>query len=233
MANERRPDGVTVKGSDPNFKEEADQGPASARPATPAAAMMGALSPGESFPSGLNALGGKADDEKVTLCNLTLKRVGFTRVVGPQQAGKRGIIQHTLQPFETVELTVAEARVVLTHQEASAKIRPSPVLVVVDRFPGNCQGKRKFKAHGREFRTCPFHGCEFSDHGDKPYSIWQAQHFLRTLKTPEAIDRFVTSIDLRDAVVTLANYERQAREAAHRKEQMQAENAARTGEAVY
>lgn len=232
MANERRPDGVAVK-EDPNFKEEKDQGPASARPATPVSAMMGAIAPGEAFPSGLGALEGKADDAKITLCNLTLKRVGFTRVVGPQQAGKRGIVQKTLQPFETIELTVAEARVVLTHQEATAKIRPSPVLVVVDRFPGNCQGKRKFKAHGREFRTCPFHGCEYSDHGDRPYSIWQAQHFLRTLKTPEAIDRFVTSIDLRDPVVTLANYERQAREKAHRAEQMQAEKAARDGEAVY
>lgn len=232
----RQPDGVPAKAEDnkdTGFKEEADLGPASARPATPAGAMFAALPPGTAFPSGLKALEGKEDGDKVKICNLTLKRVQFARVVGPQTAGKKSVIQVTMQPFETVEMTVAEARVVLTHQESVATIKASPVLVVVGRFPGNCGGKLTFHAHKRTFRTCPYHGCEYTDHAERPYSVWQAQHFMRTLKTPEAIDRFVTDIDVRDAVATLANHERRAREEAHKREQMQAEKGASDSQAVY
>ena len=49
--------------------------------------------------------------------------------------------------------------------------------------------------------------------------MFQAQHFLRMLGTPAAIDRFTTSHDLRVHVVELSIYERRGREEAHRRQQ--------------
>jgi hypothetical protein len=229
----RRPDGLGPESSDPGFKEEPNQPPASSRPATAASAINGALPKGSKFPSGLKALEGKADTDRVTLVNLTLKKVTFMRTSGPQAEGKRGVVNQSLREFETFETSVAEARVLLTHQEASAKRRPSPVLVVVGAFPGNCGGKFVFEAHGRTFRTCPFHKCEHGDHGEQPWSVWQSQHFLRTLNSVEAIDRFTTNIELRADVVQLASFERRAREAARRAEQANTVGDVAPSEAVY
>ncbi len=227
----RRPDGVGT--SDPNFKETPDEGPAAERPATSAQALAGAIHKGERFPSGLKALEGKPDDERVKLVNLTMKNARYMKTVGPQASGKKGVVTETVEPFQTIECTVAEARVLLTHQEASAKRNPSPVFVVVGAFKGDCGGKRMFEAHGRKFRSCPFHECPQADHGDYSYSVWQSQHFLRTLKNVEAIDRFTTSFDLRADVVTLASFERRARDAARRAEQANAVGGNPVSEAVY
>ncbi len=229
----RRPDGLGSEPSDPGFREEPNQEPAASRPATAASAINQALPKGASFPSGLKALEGKADADRVKLVNLTLKKVSFPRVTGPQAAGKRAVVQHSLGPFEVFETTVAEARVLLTHQEAAAKRRPRPALVVVGAFPGNCQGKLVFQAHGRTFKTCPYHGCEHADHGEQPWSVWQSQHFLRMLNSVEAIDRYTTNIELRADVVQLASFERRAREAARRAEQASAVEGVAASEAVY
>jgi hypothetical protein len=217
MAGERRPDGVQLKPGE--FVGEPDQGPALSRSQVPVTAITSTTKTGESFPSGLKALEGKDDAATVKIVNLSMKRVRFDRT-GPGVPGKKSVVQQVLKPFETYECTVAEARRLLKNQEAaSARVRPMPVLAVVGAFTGDCGGKRTFRVGNRTYDGCPFHGCSYRDHSDRPWSVRQGLLYMRMLKTPGAIDRFVNEFDTRDAVVQLAHLESQMREEAHRREQ--------------
>lgn len=226
----RRPDGVgPTNGAQEELKpgEFRDEGgaepPALARAATPGNAINSIVRPGERFPSGLGALEGKSPTDKITLCNLSFRVLKTTKTAGPQDYGKRGVVAIKIQPFQTFETTVEHARSLLLSQEnAPPNRRPIPIVVVIGNYSGNCGGKRKFQAHDREFSACPFHDCTHADHNRHPWSVFQAQHFLRMLGTPGAIDRFTTSHDLRVHVVELSIYERRAREDAHRRQQQAA-----------
>lgn len=223
---ERRPDGVKPG----EFTEEPDRGPALSRSAVPASAIQSAT-PGESFPSGLKALVGKADTDRVAIVNLSMKRVRFDKP-GPGAAGKKSVIQHVLKPFDTYECTVAEARMHLKSQESAARVRPMPVLAVVGVFSGDCGGRRTFQIGNRVYDGCPYHNCKHRDHGDRPWSIRQALLYMRMLKSPGAINRFVNEFDPRDAVVQLARLETQMREEAHRREQQAGAKGLAQAEAV-
>lgn len=220
----RRPDGVGPPQEELRPGEFRDEGgaepPALARPATPGDALNSIVRPGERFAAGLGALEGKVPTDKITLCNLSFRIIKTTKVAGPQEYGKRGVVAVKIMPFTLFETTVEHARSLLLSQENAPKgRRPIPVLVVVGNYSGNCGGKRRFAAHGREFSACPFHDCTHADHANHPWSVFQAQHFLRMLGTPAAIDRFTTSHDLRVHVVELSIYERRGREEAHRRQQ--------------
>lgn len=243
----RKPDGVPGGGK---FEEEPDEGDALARPAIDAKDMAKAIKPGEAFPGGMGALAileGRGE-KTANVCNLSLRQIRFDRLHGPQPDGKKGIVQVTLQPFEVIELPLEEAKRLMFHQEQAPapkpghrSRRPRPTLVVVGIFPGDCGGKRKFSVQvetrpgtfaPKSFRTCPFHGCAFGDHADNAFSVWQAQHFMRSLGTPDAIDRFAEGFDLRSDTTALAMFETKRRRELSKKQRMEAAQSAGALEAV-
>lgn len=240
MAQQRRPDGIPSP-ADKNFMEEPDDGPALSRSATDPRAIAGALPKGEdgrplAFPSGMAAIdiAETRGLKTVTVCNLSLKTVYLDRLTGPQPVGKKRVIKTPVPPFTTLEMTIEEARRSMAHQERgpAKRKRPSPVLVVVGLFPGDCGGKLRFEAGGRVHKTCPFHACEFGDHAEKPWSVFQAQHFLRMLKTPDAIQRFTSDFDLRTDVTSLALAEVRKRDELHKQERMEASRSVSSSELV-
>lgn len=243
----RRPNGIPDGGS---VVEEPDEGPALARSAVGAADMDQANAPGEAFPSGMQALAileGRGATQ-ATICNLSLKRIGIDRTHGPQPAGKKGVVKTWLKPFETVTVPLDEAKRIMAHQELAPAARPGkrskrplPILVAVGVFEGNCRGKRSFSVTVRgqggrtarkTFHTCPFHGCPHADHSDHPFSVSQAQHFMRTLRTPEAIARLAEFYDLRTDVTAMAHFESERRRELDRIERMEAARGAAAAEAV-
>jgi hypothetical protein len=225
----RRPDGVVGTPDANGFVDGGNEASALETPATTPQEINAALNPGESFPAGLKCIAHLPDDAIVTVCNLTLKTYYYDDFPSPRQKE----IKREIKRFTTAEMKAGTARRIMAKQERPSVKRPSRVLVIVGMFPGDCQGKRTFKAHGRTFRSCPYSNCPYGDHAQHPWSLWMAQHFIRTLKTPESMTRFGQHFDLRSDVAALINSESQARREAHKREQMQAGEHAAASEAVF
>lgn len=226
MAGPRTPNGLDDNNGTDKMKWEPDRGDPASRPAGDARAMGAAVRPGESFPFMANALDGKRDDEIVGLLNFQLRKHSYSEWERIERqtlpTGERKIvvtkhkkpIKRTVKPFEVIETTVAEARRLMGKWNRPMLVAPRLALIVLHGKAGDCGRARNFVYNGKSFPACPFERCAQHGHADKPWSIHRAQQFIITLRSPQAIRRFVAQFDSRPEVAVFAMAEAAAREAA-------------------
>ena len=136
----RRPDGL---GSEPGFKEGSPT--RSPRPADRRRrrARSTRRSRRGVVPRPGRPWRGRLDTDRVKLVNLTLKKVRSRASPGRRPPAKRAVVQHSLREFEVFETTVAEARVLLTHQEGRGEAPAAPGAGRGGHVPGQLPGQAR------------------------------------------------------------------------------------------
>lgn len=220
----RKPDGLEEQteidnsGGRGEARWERDRGDPAARPAGDARAMGHVVRAGESFPYLADALAGKGDDEKVKILNLSLRSHQYDTWDIIDEAGKIEKLQKPrrvkMGPFAVREVTVRTARAQMKRHARPAVRRAPLTVIVLHAKEGDCKRERSFVYNGQTFQSCPFERCAQHGHATKPWSIHRAQQFLITLRTPQAIQRFVEKYDPRPEVALFATAEIRAREQA-------------------
>lgn len=157
---------------------------------------------------GLGALEGLPATKKVRLVHLGLGTITINLPQGPKgQAFK----QVEVGPFElTPELTVKQARSLI---KAYTKLWPDgrPVVPTLDVVPpakpNGVPSKAFFEHNGQKLETCYYtSGTDYDDYlspGGEAYhhSIFQAQHFISSRQSNDAIKRFLDEFDNRPPVL--------------------------------
>ncbi len=161
------------------------------------------------YPAGLRAIEGLKPDDPVTLINLQLGRY-MTEILDfdrPEKAGGgRFLKQITVGPMQAFTVRQAEAERILRVQAGRDGRGGRRTKIVVAPPKGDCGGKLKFTVdeYGRSFPTCPFADCPHHQDEPHPWSIWMAQHFIRSVRDASVIDNFVNQYDHRAEVMMFA-----------------------------
>lgn len=220
----RPPNGLGEQ--DGKMQWDASRGDPASTPAGDARSMGAVVREGERFPYLADALEGKRDTDIVGVLNYQLRKHKYDeweridRVKTPTGEVKVEITKHkkpirrTLEPFEVVEMTVAQARRMVAKFNRRMKNAPRLAVIILHGVAGDCGRQRRFEYNGTRFESCPFEKCSQPGHALKPWSVHRAQQFVITLRSPEAIDRFVRQFDQRPEVAMFAMSEAAARRAA-------------------
>ncbi len=168
------------------------------------------------YPAGLSAIQGLAADAPVTLINLQLGRY-MTEIVDydrpAKQGGGRFMKTITVGPMQAFTVRQAEAERILRIQAGRDGRGGRRSKIVVAPPKGDCGGKLRFtvEQYGRAFPTCPFADCPHHQDDPHPWSIWMAQHFIRSVRNASVIDSFMDQYDHRAEVLNFGTAVSRAR----------------------
>jgi len=189
------------------------------------------------------------DEDRVFLLNVSLQRVHIRvrndAIASSEKHGYQEKLE-TVLPGGAVEVRVYDARRALSAMER----RGGDLKLVVAPPKGDCGGEMSFShpppnpetgeavPGARRFSTCPYSGCPhhpqpIGDNGVRvQWSIWQSQHRVAKLGTPQALRRWIESLDPRSEVVSWALHTIQRREES-RRDRMMLGTSRSTSTAVY
>lgn len=154
-------------------------------------------------------------DRLVTLVNL--QAAPYSRIITDwskpaKTHGAIGRPTRTLAvgPFQAFQVRADEAIKILRGQTMQGR----RIKVVLAPQKGDCRKGESFTMDGQVYETCAYADCPH--HRDaRPWSIWQAQHFLQTLKHASTIRDFINVVDRRLPVITFGHAAAERKQARH------------------